>query len=184
MPASKIMLIRHSEKPSGDGTIKGISNSGDPNPEGLTVRGWQRAGALARFFSPLDQRFIEPGIATPDTIFASGVGAHSKSERPRQTVEPLAELLGKTTVEDYLKGDEIALATACVAKAGVVLVAWEHVLIHVIANAIVGNAEMVPQNWPDDRFDVVWVLDRQLAGWSFSQVPQLLLGGDKEDLIA
>jgi hypothetical protein len=36
-----------------------------------------------------------------------------------------------------------------------------------------------PQKWPDTRFDLVWVLDRQPSGhWTFAQVPQMLLSGD------
>jgi hypothetical protein len=39
MPASKIMVIRHAEKPSDDGTITGVAQNGDQNPEELIVRG-------------------------------------------------------------------------------------------------------------------------------------------------
>ena len=28
------------------------------------------------------------------------------------------------------------------------------------------------------RFDMVWVFDRQASGWTFSQVPQMVLAGD------
>jgi hypothetical protein len=35
------------------------------------------------------------------------------------------------------------------------------------------NAPKVPDTWPDDRFDMVWIFDSAGAGWSFSQKPQL-----------
>ena len=37
-----------------------------------------------------------------------------------------------------------------------------------------------PAQWPDDRFDMIWVVDRDGANgpWHFAQVPQLLLSGD------
>jgi hypothetical protein len=34
--------------------------------------------------------------------------------------------------------------------------------------------------WPDERFDIVWVLDRDGERWKFSQLPQMLLAGDSE----
>src|SRR5262249_5826382 len=43
-----ILVIRHAEKPEGDDL--GVDQKGNPTPESLIVRGWQRAGALAVFF--------------------------------------------------------------------------------------------------------------------------------------
>ena len=41
-----------------------------------------------------------------------------------------------------------------------------------------------PTKWPHDRFDIVWVFTRQHDGtWKFTQVPQLLLAGDKRSVI-
>jgi hypothetical protein len=60
-----------------------------------------------------------------------------------------------------------------------VLIAWEHEAIPAIANRILGDMTRCPQKWPDTRFDLVWVLDRQPSGhWTFAQVPQMLLSGD------
>ena len=52
MPANKIMVIRHAEKPSDDGAIEGVTAAGEKCKHELIVRGWQRAGALARLFAP------------------------------------------------------------------------------------------------------------------------------------
>jgi hypothetical protein len=43
------MIIRHGEKPAGDGSDAGVSPEGNADAEDLTVRGWQRSGALVRF---------------------------------------------------------------------------------------------------------------------------------------
>ena len=65
-------------------------------------------------------------------------------------------------------------------------ICWQHELIPTIANVIVGNETTVPQSWPGDRFDVVWIfdLDTSSSSYSFSQVPQCLLAGDSPASIA
>jgi hypothetical protein len=71
----------------------------------------------------------------------------------------------------------ISDALAC---PGVVLISREHELIPSIANIILGNSTVVPQTWPDTRFDVVWIFDLKPATstYTFNQLPQLLLQGD------
>ena len=69
--------------------------------------------------------------------------------------------------------------------AGVVLICWQQERIPEIANRILGRKKIAPPDWPDDRFDLVWVFDRdtQTGGYSFQQVPQCLLMGDSTTLI-
>lgn len=183
MPASKIMVIRHAEKP--DSAIQGVAADGTQNPEELIVRGWQRSGALVRLFAPRDGRFVDPRLAQPKTIFASEVGKHSSSLRPQHTVLELAEVLGLKLDLHYPKGDELDMVKAAKDAEGPVLIAWEHEDIPDIANDIVGNKTTCPQKWPGERFDLVWVFDRKPAGdgWTFAQVPQLLLSGDSDTVI-
>jgi len=173
MPAAKIMVIRHAEKPGDDGTLQGVTKAGGPDAEELVVRGWQRSGALVRLFAPRDGKFVDPRLAQPRTIFASAVGKHSKSLRPQHTVEELARVLKLAPDLRFPKGDEGGLAKAALAADGPVLIAWEHEAIPDIANAIVGNAATCPQKWPGERFDLVWVFDRRAAGagFEFAQVP-------------
>lgn len=185
MAATKIMIVRHAEKPSDDGSISGVSQAGAQDPEELVVRGWQRSGALARFFEPLNGQFVNAKLATPDVIFASAVAQHSKSLRPQHTVLALADLLGLQLALAHAKGDEAALVADVLAADGIVLIAWEHERIPLIANSILGNATTCPQSWPDDRFDLVWLFDRRPGngGWEFDQVPQMLMPGDRNSVI-
>lgn len=182
MAASKIMIIRHAEKP--ETGFDGVTSAGTKDNEELIVRGWQRSGALVRFFAPRDGTFADPHLAQPKTIFASKVGKHSESFRPQHTVLELSKIIPNVTFDlHYLKGDEIDLAKAALDAADPVLIAWEHQDIPTIANAIVGNSTTCSQSWPGDRFDVVWVFDKTANGWNFTQVPQLLLSGDSDQPI-
>jgi broad specificity phosphatase PhoE len=183
MATSKIMVIRHGEKPNGSG---GVMPDGSVNPEALTPTGWQRAGALVGLFVPSAGHFADTSLATPRTVYASDVGRHSKSLRPQQTVTPLAAKLGLSVNTDHPKGDEAALVQAATTIGGTVLIAWEHEAIPAIAELLLGSNQKVPQHWPDDRFDLVWVFDRPdgHSTWSFIQVPQRLLAGDRADPIA
>jgi broad specificity phosphatase PhoE len=185
-PPRKIMLIRHADKPSGD--AGGIASDGTDNNKSLQIVGWERAGALARFFaSP-----TAPGIATPTAIFASGLtkdddGAlRSKSARPFETVTPLSALLGIPVDATYTTGDEVPLVNAILRLGGVVLVSWGHKHIAAIARAIPSlDPRAIPNTWPGSRFDMVYVFDLQPGGsrYAFSQVPEMLLAGDSSERI-
>ncbi|WP_036260968.1 histidine phosphatase family protein [Methylocapsa aurea] len=184
MTCDKIMLIRHSERPSPDKKFRGVSLDGRKNKEGLTVRGWQRAGALVRFFAPIDNRFAHPALATPKALFACKAGPLAPSLRPQHTLWPLAELLQLDIDVDYYEGEEPALVEKAMASPGPALIAWKHLTMHKIANAILGDQTTAPQYWPFERVDLVWIFDRRGDGWTFAQAPQLLLAGDRADVVA
>jgi hypothetical protein len=98
-----------------------------------------------------------------------------------QTVTPLVALLQATSqvkyITAYLKDDGAALMTDVLTQSGIVLIAWEHKVLPPLIGHVPG-APAVPATWPENRFDVVWILDRKADGWTFSQRPQLLLAGD------
>ncbi|MCI0468343.1 MAG: histidine phosphatase family protein [Beijerinckiaceae bacterium] len=179
------MLIRHAERPSADKSIRGVSQEGVKDKEELTVRGWQRAGALVRFFAPIADRFVHPALAKPDILFACKAGPEAPSLRPQHTLLPLADLLHAEFNCDYYEGEEELLVKAvAAAQAATALIAWKHNNMHVIANAILGDKSIAPQYWPFNRFDLVWVFDKRGGRWSFSQVPQLLLAGDQPEIVS
>ena len=166
------MFIRHAEKPHKPpcDNDDGVKKTGEKDDESLTVRGWQRAGALVHFFASQQP-------LTPKTIFAAGVGHKSPSHRPKQTVTPLAKWLNIDVKDSHLKDDIQGLVDDVMKQIGTVLVCWQHELI-ADTIGLLENAPKVPQDWPDIRFDIVWVLDADGADWKFSQIPQLLLAGD------
>jgi hypothetical protein len=183
MNCPKIMLIRHTERPNTDKSICGVSQAGIKDKEELSVRGWQRAGALVPFFAPRDGHFVHPALARPAALFACKAGKPAPSLRPQHRLLPLAELIQVEINCDYFEGEEEQLVPKALASSGTVLIAWKHRTMHVIANAILGNRTTAPQHWPLSRFDLVWVFDRPGEHWTFTQVPQLLLAGDRPDVL-
>lgn len=179
------MLFRHAEKPVTDGPPHGVTVDGTPDRESLTPRGWQRAGALVGLFVPEATDTHRPRLPTPTHLFASQVGPQSSSQRPRETLLPLAERLGLTVDSRFRKEELDDLVRAVEATEGVVLIAWEHHLIPAIATMLMGDTSGVPQVWPDDRYDVVWVIETAGSdgGRILRQVPQMLLAGDQIESI-
>jgi hypothetical protein len=179
------MLVRHAEKPLGEGPPRGVTIDGMPDPESLTPRGWQRAGALVGLFVAAASGDRSTALPTPTHLFASQVGPDSSSARPQETLVPLSERLGLAVDTRFRKQQLPELVQAVEATDGIVLIAWEHHLIPTLASMLVGDPASVPQIWPDDRYDVVWVLED--AGASerrrLRQVPELVLAGDRPEPI-
>jgi hypothetical protein len=77
----------------------------------------------------------------------------------------------------YLVGTQ----RACQVAVGVqlLLLAWEHKAILAIATLLLGSNASLPEYWPEDRYDLVWAFHREGEGWHMTQIPQLLLAGDR-----
>jgi len=201
---ARIMIIRHAEKPYGKHV--GVTEHGDEDPESLIVRGWQRAGALVALFDPANGPLQNSNLAVPTLIYASKpvsapakrtrksksavAKVGSKSERPRETITPLAKRLGLVPNLSFEAGQERDMATSVLAQSGAVLISWQHEKIPTIADYIVGAnppTPPYPAKWPGNRFDIVWVFTLPAstsAPWGFVQVPQQLLPGDTDTVIS
>ncbi|MGP6156919.1 MAG: phosphoglycerate mutase family protein [Vulcanimicrobiaceae bacterium] len=172
------MIVRHAEKPP----LAGVTADGAADKNSLSVRGWQRAGALVPFFT----RPSAPGVDVPTYVYAAKSDADDDDAghgvRSIETVTPLVDKLAATHPEVSLNthfgvGDESALLSDVESRAGIILIAWEHHHIPLIGAKLSSD---VPDKWPETRFDLVWVFLRcGGGGYIFSQVPQLLLGGDE-----
>ena len=179
--ATKVMVIRHAEKPTTDHSPYGVTLKGALNKESLTTRGWQRAGALAHFFAPSNGLFQDPSLAEPRFLFASRYIKRKGSRRSIETLMPLAEKLAIRINSDFPRSEMEEMLEAALLCSGVVLICWQREYIPRIADHILGDKTMAPRHWPEDRFDVVWVFERDPAsagGYGFKQVSQRLLAGD------
>src|ERR1700729_1005606 len=142
MPAAKIMLIRHAEKPNGDGG-PGLMPNGAENPRALTQTGWKRANALVGLFNPTDGASPKSPLAKPGSLFASG----SESLRPKQTIAPVAAAVN-LSIRTFLKGQEPQLVAAVKGAEDPVLICWQHEAIPEIGALIRDSADGIPPKWP------------------------------------
>lgn len=172
--SKKVMVIRHAEKPL-VGKVNGVRARGEIDDASLAPLGWQRSGALVKFFEhPTDSH-----IARPDHLFATryDLGDVRSSRRPKRTLRAMSQAFGVRINDSFGKEQEPALAIAMAKLEGAVLVSWSHENILKISSAM-GVHCALPDEWPDDRFDLVWVFDGGRTTWKFTQVMQHLLAGD------
>jgi len=177
MAAREILLLRHAEKPDRSESGPGLTPEGHEDAQSLTLRGWQRAGALAVLLAP--NRLSASRLPSPDRIYASAFregGGHSR--RPEQTVQPLAQKLGLVVDLTWALHQEEAFAAALAVSTGTALVCWQRQGLPALASTY----RPEDWNWPDDRYDVIWSLrrDGQNRAWHFSQYYQAVLSGDSE----
>lgn len=169
--AERVILLRHAEKASADGRVRAVDTRGRPDPNELSVRGWQRAGALARLFAPGGG-----DLGVPAALFAGAPTAAHPSRRSISTLAPLAERLGLATDSRFARGQEAEIARAAAERPGLVLVAWDHRHLPALARAF--GATDAPGGWPAACFDRFWILQRDGLGWRFEARSQGLLAGD------
>jgi hypothetical protein len=177
--ATKIMLMRHAEKPAKDGAPYGVTFEGERSKESLTIRGWQRAGALISLLAPSAPVELV-SLATPHFLFASKPLRRKGSRRPIETITPLAERLSLKINTSFERSECESMVEEVLSCYGAVLICWQREYIPEIASHILGSKKIAPPNWPEDCFDMIWVfdLDRASNRYKFTQVPQNLLAGD------
>jgi hypothetical protein len=172
----RVLIIRHAEKTGENGDIH------------LSKRGYERAEVLHRLFEASKER-AKP-FPTPDFILAA---ANDKSsQRPLETVTPLAKTLKLTIHEKF----ESKLPVKADDKTGMhrlrdeifgdskyfgktILVAWRHKSLPELARTL--KATNAPTKWEENAFDRVWQITYDDQGnAAFVNLPQRLLPGDAE----
>jgi hypothetical protein len=185
MSALTILIIRHAEKPGKSWPGEGSAFDGSVDPQSLVIRGWERAGSWSALFGA---GFGGDDFPRPVAIYAADPDAPTsdeQSQRPFETILPLAQRLSLEPIVKYTVGEEAALSAEIASLTGVVLVCWEH---HAIGGAILPalakdqKLHGMPKKWDGTRFDVVLRFDRSVprAPWSFRQLFPRLLSGDSD----
>jgi hypothetical protein len=209
MGATKIMVIRHAERPDkyhgkaysgvdATGTTRGAQGK-----ESLVTIGWQRTGALVALFAP-PWGPRTPTLAQPQHLYAADPdtsdAGRTPSLRPYETLTALEAMLALKINKKHKKKDYADMVTDALGKDGVVLIAWQHEDIPLltaqrdpgISQCILTGTGTdgtlgVPASWPNDRngkarYDLVWVFDRPSGAGpivKFTQFAQMLLPGDE-----
>ena len=134
---SRIILMRHADK------------TDDPDNEDLSEAGVARAEHLATY--------IPQAFGKPDYIIAT---AHSKhSNRPRETVTPLADALGLKVQHDYENDDFEDLVGEIFSnpeyKGKTLVVCWHHGKLPAIAALLGAPQGSYPDPWPEDAYNII-----------------------------
>jgi hypothetical protein len=162
---AQVFLIRHAEKPE--------------EGNGLSLKGRERAAALAPFFLGTDA-LLEHG--PPAAIYAQAQKHKSSSARPIETVKPLAAALGLSINKSFDRDDYASMVreimTTAKYKNHTVVICWEHKIIPKIAAEF--GATTAPQTWEGSVYDRVWIITfHSDQRPSLKDLPQQLLIYDK-----
>ena len=114
MGATKIMVIRHAEKPDryNGKAYSGVNaigtTCGSDGEESLVTIGWERAGALITLFAP-PWGPKGPILAQPQYLYAADPETHAScktpSQRPYETITALAAQLHLAIDKNHKKND-------------------------------------------------------------------------------
>ena len=184
MSALTILIIRHAEKPGEAWPGPGLTPDGVADKKSLVIRGWQRAGAWSALFGA---GLGGDDFPEPTAIYAlnpNATAGDDPSQRPFETIMPLAARLTLTPIVKYPLGAE---ARSCGGDrrphrscAGLLGTQSDR------QNDPSGHCEGaqtlpgMPVKWDGARFDVVLRFDRSAPGapWTFRQLFPRLLSGD------
>ena len=143
------------------------------------------AGALAGLFAHAPSK-AHPHIVRPGRVFATRPTHEAKSRRELNTARPTAKRLKIEVVDAHTHGNEEDLAKEVLGRPEPALIVWHHgTLGKVVRHFPIVNIDDVPKHWPEERFDLIWVLERHPGAelkYRFVAVPQMLLDGDQESV--
>ncbi len=154
LEAKQVIFIRHAEKENEDGTIKDVH---------LSAKGYIRANELPDFF----MNHLPNEVHKPDLIIAMKQSHKKSSNRPVETVQPLAKALNIPLYAEYTQG-ETDLAAKEINQYGkdkTVLVCWEHEELVKIAKRLGAPVKSWGSNpkakkSDDNNYDAIWVLTK------------------------
>jgi hypothetical protein len=161
-----VFILRHAEKPVGD----------DKSPD-LTPIGFDRARLIPSLFLTAPGAQVPARFPKPDAIFATAASKHSN--RPIETIAPLAQAMRIKIVHDFADAETQPLARKVLSGeyAGkVIVICWHHGEIPHLAQAL--GVEDAPKKWDPDQFDRIWEIRWVDGKAQLTILPERLLPGD------
>ena len=102
------------------------------------------------------------------------------------TAEPIAKRLKLEIEDSHTHGNEKDMVQEVLSGPQAALIVWHHgTLAKLVSHFPVVNSAEIPKRWPDERFDLIWVLERQAGAelkYRFIAVAQMLLADDAESV--
>ena len=162
---AEIILLRHAEKPPDESNVR------------LSATGKERARALVRFFATTREVGTN---GPPVALFAARPVSRKHSNRPVETLQPLAKHLKLRIQTQYTAREYAALAKKIlhdpVYDGKTVVICWVHDYLAELAGSL--GVKPRPAPWKSSVFDRVWVITYQGKEASLTSLPQNLLPGD------
>lgn len=168
-PKRVVIVCRHAEKDDD-------SDGKDDILHELSATGLQRAEALKTMFLKAD---LPAGLYHPDRCVASK--GNTASDRPLKTIEPYQLDAGLPMNAKYdAEKDHKVLGPWLAQRLDVTMACLEHSAIVDTCKGLGKISPALPKAWDSKRFDLFWVFGSDDGkSWTFTQVPQMLLPGDK-----
>ncbi|KAJ3187119.1 hypothetical protein HDU85_007157 [Gaertneriomyces sp. JEL0708] len=189
-----VILIRHAEKlnwRSGLAPTKEMKAQ-YIDDHTLSAKGLERSHALVGYFQyreEMQEIFQRCPLAA---IIAQDVDSSrepwGRSERPKQTIAPLASVMAAKGVELLLYTkkqveDVVGELLSGKFRGRTVIISWAHQQMPELAQALGVSASSVPK-WEKGRFDVTWVVEPSATGAPvLKQFAQRLMYGDKDSIM-
>ena len=156
---ARVILLRHAEKPQ------------NPADTHLSDQGRLRAEALA-FCLTTNTVLLADGL--PVALFATKFAHSSDSQRPFETLQPLATKLNLAIQTPYARRNHAELVKSILNNLDyenkTIVICWVHDFLPDLAREL--GVKKVPAEWRSDVYDRFWVVTWARKSARMSSLPQ------------
>lgn len=191
---TRIVCVRHAEEPAEaiDQWGPGYNEFGHCSDNGLSIRGWQRAGALAA--TALCGLVPSDELDKTLHIFVPHYDGEPDHHRASLTIAPFARRIG-AQLRTRRNKDQVVpgLCEDVLAVQRTAVVCWQHQNLAILVDKLFNDRDPPVKGerrddetgerlqWPTGRFDIIWVLSSSTGHppYRLDEHLQCLLPGDE-----